>query len=218
MKRKITLAVSLCCLIFAVLAGCNRIPVQAAERKEPPYILNTRQECTLTIRTGADHSAAGEKLALYQVGRIDGTSLSLSFVLSEPFEGADVDLMAIGQEERRQTIEKLWEYAAAGELAPERIVELDENGEASLEVSQGAYLICQAEQSSTKIQATLVGVPYVSESLNEWVYNMNVQLKAVEQSVPTGDTQNAAGYTALAIATVLLLLLLLLARRRAKKK
>ncbi len=217
MKRKITLTASVCCLIFAVLVSCHKLPVSAAERKAPPYILDVRRNCTLDIQTDTAQKTAGAKVALYQVGRIDATSLSLAFVLNEPYEDSKVDLLATGNTQRKQAIEMLCTYIAKNKPEPDAVTVLDENGAAQLRVPQGAYLICQTEESETKIQATLVSVPYVSETLDEWIYDMEVQLKAVAESVPTGDSQNLVGYTALALIAVLLLVFLLFARKYRKK-
>ena len=220
MKRKMTLTASVCCLIFAVLASCHRLPVQAAEREVPPYILDVQRDCKLDIKTDKAQAAAGEKLSVYQVGRIDATSLSLSFVLNEPYEDLKVDLLATGNTQRKQTIETLCDYIAKNKLEPDAVAKLNQDGEVQLKVPQGAYLICQAEaeESKTRIQATLISVPYVSETLDGWIYDMDVQLKAVTESVPTGDSQNLVGYAALAVLAVLLLVFQLFARRRSKKK
>ena len=213
-----TLTAIVCCLIFAVLASCHRLPVQAAEREVPPYILDVQRDCMLDIKTDKAQAASGEKLSVYQVGRIDATSLSLSFVLNEPYEDLKVDLLATGNTQRKQTIETLCDYIAKSKLEPDAVAKLNQDGEVQLKVPQGAYLICQAEESKTKIQATLISVPYVSETLDGWIYDMDVQLKAVTESVPTGDSQNLVGYAALAVLAVLLLVFLLFAHRRSKKK
>ena len=213
-----TLTAIVCCLIFAVLASCHRLHVQAAEREVPPYILDMQRDCMLDIKTDKAQAASGEKLSVYQVGRIDATSLSLSFVLNEPYEDLKVDLLATGNTQRKQTIETLCDYIAKSKLEPDAVAKLNQDGEVQLKVPQGAYLICQAEESKTKIQATLISVPYVSETLDGWIYDMDVQLKAVTESVPTGDSQNLVGYAALAVLAVLLLVFLLFAHRRSKKK
>ncbi len=217
MKKKTMLTVSICCLIFAVLGSCHKLPVSAAERKAPPYILDAHRECVLDIRTDPPQNTAGVKLEIYQVGRIDATSLSLSFVLNEPYEDSKVDLLTTGNTQRRRAIETLCEYISKNKQEPDAVAVLDENGAAQLKMPQGAYLICQAEESETKIQATLVSVPYVSEALDEWVYDMEVQLKAVTETVPTGDSQNIWEYAALAVIAVLLLAVLVFACKRGKK-
>ncbi len=217
MKKRISLITGLCCLVFAVLASCHRLPVQAAESKVPPYILDVQRDCTLDIKTDMAQKTEGTKLSVYQVGRIDATSLSLSFVLNEPYEDSKADLLATGNAKRQQTIETLYEYISKKQLRPYTTAMLDENGMAHLEVPQGAYLICQMKESETKIQATLVSVPCVSETLDGWIYDMEVQLKAMTESVPTGDSQNMMGYAALALIAVLLLVFLIFARKRSKK-
>ena len=198
------------------------MPLQAAEnqipeRELPPYILNVQQDCTLEIQTDVSRKTAGTELLVYRVGKIDATSLSLSFVLNEEFEESKADLIATGNTERRQAIETLYEYVLDKKINPFQTVVLDEAGKARICVPQGAYLICQKEDDEMQIQATLVGVPCVSESLNEWQYSMKVQLKVGLASVPTGDTQNSMLYAALAIAAFLLLAALMLVRKHRKK-
>lgn len=217
MQKGMTMSICLMSLMISALVICQRLPVGAAERKVPPYILDVKRQCMIDIRTDAAQKTAGEKLAVYQVGLIDATSLSLSFVLCEPFEKADVDLLATGNTQRRQTIETLCEYVTSRNLKPSTVVTLDKDGEIQLEVPQGAYLICQAEKGEIEIQPTLLSVPYVSESLDGWIYDMEVELKATVEAVPTGDSQNLMGYAGLVIAAVLLLLLLLFARKRREK-
>ena len=227
MIKIIRLMAGIGCLVFVMLTGCSRFTVQAAEnrigiageaeRKVPPYILDTQKECTLEIQTEAAQKTAGVRLAVYQVGKIDATRLSLSFVLNEDFDESKADLMAEGNAERRQTIETLCNHISRNQIKPFQMVTLDERGEAELDVPQGAYLICRTEEDETQIQASLVGVPFVSESLTEWQYHMKVQLKVNLGSVPTGDTQNGMVYGGLAMAAVALLAVLIFARKRRKK-
>ncbi len=217
MKKRLSMVTILISLVLMVGASCHRVPVSAAERTAPPYILDVRRDCILDIRTDATQKTAGTKLSVYQVGRIDATSLSLSFVLNEPFTDAKVDLMAEGNTQRRKAIEILCEYISKNQLKPAKVAVLDENGAAQLKVQQGAYLICQTGDGETKIQPTLVGVPFVSESLDEWIYKMTVQLKAVAEPVPTGDLHDPVGYVSLAVAAIILLALLMFARRRSEK-
>ena len=233
MKKTFSVMISIVCLILTVLSGGGQLSLQAAEpisaayenmfdseeeSKVPPYILDVQRECILDIQTDAAQKAAGSKLEIYQVGKIDATSLSLSFVLTEAFEGSNADLMADGNSQRKQTIEVLYEYMEKNHIKPFRTAQLDHEGQAQLVIPQGVYLICQREQGETAIQATLVGVPCVDESLSEWQYQMKLQLKARLVPVATGDTQNIAGYAALVAILVVLVAVLLLARKRAAKK
>lgn len=204
--------------IVMCLVSCQWIPAGAAERKAPPYILDTERQCTIAIQTDTAQKTAGKKLAVYQVGLIDATSLSLSFVLSEPFKEAEVNLLAAQSAERKQVIEKLCEYVEKGSMNPVKVVTLSEQGNVKIEVPSGAYLICQAEEGETKIQPTLVSIPYVSESMDSWIYDIEIELKAMAESVPTGDRQNMGGYVGITIAAGLLLLLLILVRKRSKQE
>ena len=188
-----------------------------SEKRVPPYILDIYQDCTLEIQTDAGKQAAGAELMVYQVGRIDATSLSLSFVLNEEFEKSNADLMAEGNSKRSQTIETLYEYVQEQQIKPFQRVKLDRTGTKELQVPQGAYLICQTEENETTIQATLVGVPSVDESFSEWQYQMKVQLKADMNAVPTGDNQSGMLYAGVAVIALALLLVLCFARGRSRK-
>ena len=222
MKRILRLLAGLSCIVLTVLTGGRPISLKAEEtqlpeRKVPPYILDIYQECTLEIQTDVGRNTAGAELMVYQVGKIDATSLSLSFVLDEKFEGSKADLMAEGNAKRSQAIETLYQYVKDHKIEPFQRVQLDDAGAARLIVPQGAYLICQIEEGETKIQASLVGVPCVDQFGSSWQYQMKVQLKANLGSVPTGDTQNEMMYVGLAGIAVVLLATLLLARKRCCK-
>ena len=224
MKKMIRWIAGIGCLVFVILVGGSKLPVRAAENqkeqniemegKVPPYILDVQKECVLEIQTDVTQKTEGAMLTIYQVGKIDATSLSLSFILNEAFEGSKAELMNEGNTERRQAIETLCSYASDNHIKPFQTVQLDGTGGVRLTVPQGAYLICQLEEGETQIQSSLVGVPCVGESLNEWQYHMVVQLKAGLISVPTGDMQNGILYTGLILAAVLLLFILILARKR----
>ena len=232
MKKRIILSISMAALLVTVLLNCWPLPARAAEKTGrnaegtvPPYILDTARQCELLIRTDAGQATAeqvtaGQTLAVYQVGLVDATSLSLSYVLREPFAETGVELVSESNAQRQQTIEQLCEYVQEQQLSPLMTVTLDETGAAELTVPQGVYLICQTEPdaATVQIQSTLVGVPYVSESLDEWIYELEVRLKAVQtavpEDVPTGDRQNPMLYAALVGAAILLLGLLMFARKR----
>ena len=208
----------LCCLVLAGLCGANTVLLQAGENPIPSYILDVQRLCTLEICTDAGEKTAGAELVVYQVGKIDATSLSLSFVLHDDFIKSEVDLMAEGNSRRKQVIESLYRYVSENKIQPYQKVTLDATGTANLVVPQGAYLICQRQENETSIQATLVGVPCVDESLRQWQYQMRIQLKAKLGSVPTGDRQNSAGYAGLALIAGGGLLGLGFARKRCSKR
>ena len=206
------------CLFITTLLGCFKLPVSASERKVPPYILDTKRQCKLSIKTDINQGTAGEVLEVYQVGRIDATSLSLSFVLNEEFEASKVNLMEEGNAKRKQVIETLYEYAKQQKIAPMVTVKLDETGTAELLLPQGAYVIYQRQggqtEKKTLIQAAMVGLPGVGDLQDAWVYELEIQLKATQETVTTGDWQDPILYVSLAGASLLLLGLLMLARKR----
>lgn len=222
MQKKIKILCGLICLAVLVLASYQRLAVSAAQKQIPPYILDTGRECWIHIQTDVKQDTAGEELAVYHVGLVDATSLSLSYVLAEAFAQTEVDLTVTESAKRAQTIEKLREYAEKKQVKPYDTVVLKEDGTAMLKVPQGAYLICQVitetgEEERTVIQPTLVGVPYVSDSMDSWIYELEVQLKAAQKNIATGDLQDPLLYGGLVGAMVVLLGFLFLARRRGKK-
>lgn len=217
MKKRILAWMSLI-LWAAAAAGCHGVPVGAAEQKIPPYLLDIGRPCAIEIHTEGTPKTAGEKLAVYQVGRIDATSLSLSFVACKDFEEAHVDLLATESAKRQEVIETLQQYASNRQIQPEQVVTLDETGAARLEVAQGAYLIFQIGRGEAEIQPTLVSLPCVNRSLDEWIYEADVTLKAIPEAPPTGDWSNGLLYAGLAGAAGLALALLILARKRGKRK
>ena len=239
MQKKVKMLFGLLGLAAVVLVSCQRLPVSAAQqetlaesadRQEAlPYILDTDRECEIRIQTDVKQNTAGEKLAIYQVGLVDATSLSLSYVLTDTFEETKADLTGTENAKRAQAIETLREYAEKKQVKPDAIVVIQEDGTAQLKVPQGAYLICQVKEeaepdeaaseaeSQTVIQPALVGIPYVGESLDSWVYELEVQLKAAQKNIATGDLQDPLWYGALAGTAGVLLGLLLLARKRGKK-
>ncbi|MBQ7016992.1 MAG: hypothetical protein IJN10_08580 [Firmicutes bacterium] len=218
MKKRIMILVGTFFLTVTTLLGQLKLPVSATESKIPPYILDTKQQCRLHINTDNELGTAGEILEIYQVGLIDATSLSLAFVLNKEFEASGEDLMVQGHAERSGVIRKLYEYAVQQKIQPTAKAILDESGSADLVLPQGAYLIHHSprekEEGKTMIQSALVGIPGVGDGRDAWVYEMEVQLKAAQESVVTGDLQDPVLYVSLAGASVLLLGIILLARRR----
>ena len=219
MKRKMMILAGAFCLFVTTLFGSYKLPVSANERRIPPYILDTSRQCKLQINTDKKQGTEGEELEIYQVGRIDATNLSLSFVLQEEFRQSEVNLMEQGNSKRRKMIDALYEHAKLHKISPVAKVKLDENGSAELLLPQGAYMIYQRQQEKmeekTWIQPALVGLPDVGDLQNAWNYELEIQLKAAKEAVVTADAQEPMVYAALAGAAMLLLGLLMLARRRA---
>lgn len=175
-----------------------------AEEKE----FDMEHPCTISVEIewSGQQPVKEKTMAIYQVGEVDQESQSLGFVLTEAFIKSGADLSAASSEEVRVSIEKLKETARG--LKPLAIGDFDRQGRCSFHVTPGVYLICQTDDDKMPdIQASLISVPTVDETLQGWVYEVEAKPKArwEKENVETGDRSDWRPWLALALGCGLLI-------------